>query len=112
MMDLNSPDPTLEEIPLKSFNRTGFNPHGISIFLDPDTGGVRLFVVNHKTEVEAIEIFQFDQESKVLTHIRSVVNDAIYSANSVKATGKKTTPITLCHCGNESCSLLLNCWAL
>ena len=83
MMDLNSPDPTLEEIPLKSFNRTGFNPHGISIFLDPDTGGVRLFVVNHKTEVEAIEIFQFDQESKVLTHICSVVDDAIYSANSV-----------------------------
>lgn len=94
MMDLNSSNPTLEEIPLKSFDRTGFNPHGISTFVDPDTGGVRLFVVSHKAEADAIEIFQFEQESKVLTHLRSVVDDAIYSANNVKATGPDSFYVT------------------
>ena len=92
-MELKTTEPKLEEITFKFFDQTGFNPHGISVNVDPDTGRVRLFVINHRAQADVIEIFQLDQDSQVLLHIRTVTDELIFSANSVTATGEKLTLI-------------------
>ena len=51
-MELKTTEPKLEEITFKFFDQTGFNPHGISVNVDPDTGRVRLFVINHRAQAD------------------------------------------------------------
>ena len=86
--DFNNPDQDPVELTLKNFNRKGFNPHGISVYHDPSSGQVSLFVVNHRPDAQAIEIFDFGRETYSLIHRRSVVDDLIWSPNDVYAVGK------------------------
>ena len=86
--DLNKPSQDPVELALKNFNRTGFNPHGISVYRDPSSGAVSLFVVNHGPDAQAIEIFDFERETHSLLHRRSVVDELIWSPNNLHAVGK------------------------
>lgn len=88
MIDLNETYPEPMLVPLKMFNKTDFNPHGISIYEDPITHHVTFFVVNHKQNEQAVEIFDFDQKRRCLYHKRSVVDDRIYSPNDILAIGE------------------------
>ena len=88
--DFNKPDQDPVELKLKNFNRTGFNPHGISVYQDPSTGAVSVFVVSHRPDVQATEIFDFERETHSLIHRRSVVDDMIWSPNNLYAVGKVT----------------------
>ena len=86
--DFNKPDQDPVELTLKNFNITGFNPHGISVYRDPSSSQLSLFVVNHRPDAQAIEIFDFEPETHSLIHRRSVVDDLIWSPNDVYAVGK------------------------
>ena len=86
--NFNKPDQDPVELTLKNFNITGFNPHGISVYRDPSSGQLSLFVVNHRPDAQAIEIFDFERETHSLIHRRSVVDDLIWSPNDVYAVGK------------------------
>ena len=86
--DFKKPEQDPVELTLKNFNRTGFNPHGISIYRDPSSGAVSLFVVNHRPDAEAIEIFDFERETHSLIHRRSVVDEMIWCPNNLYAVGK------------------------
>ena len=86
--DFNKPDQDPVELTLKNFNRTGFNPHGISVYREPSSGQVSLFVINHRPDAQAIEIFDFERETHSLIHRRSVVDDLIWSPNNLYAVGK------------------------
>ena len=86
--DFDKPDQDPVELTLKNFNRTGFNPHGISVYREPSSGQVSLFVVNHRPDAQAIEIFDFERETHSLIHRRSVVDDLIWSPNNLYAVGK------------------------
>ncbi|EDO41078.1 predicted protein [Nematostella vectensis] len=79
---------------LYGFNVTGFNPHGLSLYTDPRTGVVSIFVVNHRPDAQAIEIFDFDQEAVSLVFRRSVWHELIYSPNDVAATGPDSFYVT------------------
>ena len=85
--NLNKPSENPVELTLKNFNRTGFNPHGISVYRDPSSGAVSLFVVNHRPDAQAIEIFDFERETHSLIHRRSVVDELIWSPNNLYAVG-------------------------
>ena len=85
--DFNKPSENPVELTLKNFNRTGFNPHGISVYRDPSSGTVSLFVVNHRSDAQAIEIFDFERETHSLIHRRSVVDALIWSPNNLHAVG-------------------------
>ncbi|XP_068710967.1 serum paraoxonase/lactonase 3-like isoform X1 [Montipora foliosa] len=85
--DLNKPDEAPVELPMKNFNRTGFNPHGISVYRDPSTGAVALFVVSHRPDAQVIEIFDFDRQGHSLIHRRSVMDELIWSPNNLHALG-------------------------
>ena len=86
--DFNKPDQDPVELALKNFNRTGFNPHGISVYREPSSGQVSLFVINHRPDAQAIEIFDFEREAHSLIHRRTVVDDLIWSPNNLYAVGK------------------------
>ena len=88
-LNMNKPDEEPVELTLVHFNRTGFNPHGISLYQHPSSGAVSLFVVNHRPDAQAVEIFDFIQESHLLVHRRSVVDKLIYSPNNVQAVGNE-----------------------
>ena len=86
--NFNKPDEPPIELPLKNFNRTGFNPHGISVYWDPSTGVVSLFVINHRAGEQVVEIFDFDRQTHSLIHRRSVIDELIWSPNNLYAIGK------------------------
>ena len=86
--DFNKPDEDPVELTLKNFNRTGFNPHGISVYREPSSGQVSLFVINHRPDAQAIEIFDFERETHSLIRRRSVMDDLIWSPNNLYAVGK------------------------
>ena len=85
--DFNKPSKDPVELTLKNFDRTGFNPHGISVYRDPSSGTVSLFVVNHRPDAQAIEIFDFERETDSLIYRRSVVSELIWSPNNLYAVG-------------------------
>ena len=77
------------ELPLNSFDDSGFNPHGLSLYTDPHTGVVSVFVVNHKADgTQAIEIFDFATQTHSLVHRRTVVDPKINSPNDLVAVSK------------------------
>lgn len=92
--DLNKPSENPVELTLKNFNRTGFNPHGISVYRDASSGTVSLFVVNHRSDAQAIEIFDFERETHSLIHRRSVVDALIWSPNNLHAVGPDSFYVT------------------
>lgn len=86
--DFNNPDQKPVELTLKNFNRTGFNPHGISVYRDQSSGLVSVFVVNHRPDAQVIEIFDFERETHSLIHRRSVTDELIWSPNNLYAVGE------------------------
>ncbi|KAJ7385863.1 Serum paraoxonase/arylesterase 1 [Desmophyllum pertusum] len=92
--DMNKPSQDPVELTLKNFNRTGFNPHGISVYRDSSSGTVSLFVVNHRPDAQAIEIFDFERDTHSLLHRRSVVDELIWSPNDLHAVGPDSFYVT------------------
>jgi arylesterase / paraoxonase len=68
------------------FAQPDFHPHGISFYTAED-GTKWLFVVNHRENVQAIEIFEINGDT--LNHLQSISHEAIISPNDVVAIGKR-----------------------
>ena len=62
----------------------GFNPHGISLFVDKQ-GNERLFVVNHSKGRHSIEIFKLNNDT--LVHLQTLQDPMMISPNDVVAVG-------------------------
>ncbi|XP_015769516.1 PREDICTED: serum paraoxonase/arylesterase 1-like [Acropora digitifera] len=92
--DFAKPDQDPIEVTLKNFNRTGFNPHGITVYQDPSSNRVSLFVINHRLDSQAIEIFDLERASHSLVHRRSVVDPLIWSPNNLYAVGPNSFYVT------------------
>lgn len=92
LFDFNHPGKNVTELLLKgNFDRDHFYPHGISLYEDPTSGEKRLFVVNHYAHGdERIEIFVFDENGKMLNHMKTVKGDSIYSVNDIVAVGPES----------------------
>lgn len=85
--DLNTPTENPRPIPFENFDDSTFSPHGIHLYIDPQTQDITLFVINHGGEKHSIEIFHFNQTKMVLRHSKTVVDETIYSPNDVVAVG-------------------------
>ncbi|MBI1364875.1 MAG: hypothetical protein GC153_02820 [Alphaproteobacteria bacterium] len=65
-----------------------FQPHGISLWRDPD-GEKRLFAINHRTDgTQAVEIFSVG-DGGALTHLASVTFPLLRSPNDLVALGPR-----------------------
>ncbi|XP_077986246.1 serum paraoxonase/arylesterase 1-like [Glandiceps talaboti] len=97
IFDYNYPEKSVQELPLLGgFDTTTFYPHGISLYEDPKSGDLTLYVVNHHTsEKDRIEIFAYDQEERVLNHLKSVTDDNIYNVNDLVVIAPETFYYTI-----------------
>jgi arylesterase/paraoxonase len=65
----------------------GFFPHGIALYIADDGAG-SLFVINHRTNGDFVEIF--DYKDGALKHRRSVSGDLMHNPNDLLAVGPDT----------------------
>ncbi|XP_065832927.1 serum paraoxonase/arylesterase 1-like, partial [Oscarella lobularis] len=73
-----------------TFETKNFVPHGISHWIDSQSGDVFLQVVSHPTYGDRIEIFRLSSDHHVATHVKSIANPLLYSINDVAAVGKES----------------------
>uniref|UniRef100_A0A3Q1C2P6 Paraoxonase n=1 Tax=Amphiprion ocellaris TaxID=80972 RepID=A0A3Q1C2P6_AMPOC len=71
----------------RNFDLETFNPHGISLYTDPNDDAVYLFVVNHPHHKSQIEVFKFVKEELSLVHLKTIKHELLYSVNDLVAVG-------------------------
>jgi len=81
--DLTAPQPTLAK--LTSGPGPDFQPHGISLYIDPE-GRDALFVINHSGGTHKVEIYDLKPDG--LVHRRTVKDSALISPNDIVAVGR------------------------
>lgn len=85
--DMNTPAENPKPIPFENFDDSTFSPHGIDLYLNPDTQEITLFVINHAEGKHSVEVFHLNQTKMVLTHSKTIADQTIYSPNDVVAVG-------------------------
>ncbi len=78
-----------QPVPVKLTSGPGpdFQPHGISLFIDPG-GRDALFVINHSGGRHKVEIYDLKADS--LAHRKTVAGPALVSPNDVLAVGRES----------------------
>nr|XP_015804479.2 serum paraoxonase/arylesterase 2 [Nothobranchius furzeri] len=90
-VDLN--DPLLRPVELRmprNFDLESFNPHGISIYIDPSDDAVFLFVVNHPQHKSQVELFKYVEENRSLIHLKTIKHELLHSVNDIVAVGPES----------------------
>jgi len=92
-MNLNDSMPEPKNI-TKDFQQQDFHPHGISLFKSRE-GKTLLFVVNHRSAGNFIEIFEYRNDS--LLHRESISDPLLVSPNDVVGVGERVFYVTNDH---------------
>ncbi len=71
-----------------------FNPHGIGLLRS--SAGARLFVVNHRSNQDTVELFSVD-ETSVLTYLETLSSADLVNANDVVPVGDRSCFVTVDH---------------
>ncbi|XP_072317255.1 serum paraoxonase/arylesterase 2-like [Eucyclogobius newberryi] len=88
ILDLNEPRIKPVELRMpRNFDLESFNPHGISVYTDPNDGTVYLYVVSHPEHKTQIELFKFEEEDYSLVHLKTIKHELLYSVNDIVAVG-------------------------
>ncbi|XP_054478305.1 serum paraoxonase/arylesterase 2-like isoform X2 [Anoplopoma fimbria] len=69
----------------RNFDLESFNPHGISVYIDPDS--IYLFVVSHPQHKSQIEVFEFVEDNHSLVHLKTIKHELLHSVNDIVAVG-------------------------
>ena len=93
MLNLNESSPKPINLTQK-LPFTSFHPHGLYLY-QLTNGQKRLFVINHRTDGQYIEIFQFTDSS--LVHLESIQNPLFISPNDIVAVGEHQFYLTNDH---------------
>ncbi len=91
---LNLDDSIPKPINISGILPFDFHPHGISLY-KAENGDKLLFVVNHRTDGQFIEIFNWNDSS--LVHKESISNPLIISPNDLVAVNEKAFYVTNDH---------------
>ncbi|XP_058152946.1 serum paraoxonase/lactonase 3 [Dasypus novemcinctus] len=87
LMDLNEQNPRAQALKISDgFDKTSFNPHGISTFIDRDHT-VYLYVVNHPHMKSTVEIFTFEEKQRSLIHLKTIKHELLKSVNDIVVLG-------------------------
>ncbi|XP_028927166.1 serum paraoxonase/lactonase 3-like [Ornithorhynchus anatinus] len=87
LLDLSQAHPQPRALDIRgALDRDAFNPHGISALVDPD-GTVDLYVVNHPHQTSTLEVFRFEADTQVLSHIKTIQHPLLHSVNDLVAVG-------------------------
>ncbi|XP_074510073.1 serum paraoxonase/arylesterase 2-like isoform X2 [Sebastes fasciatus] len=87
-LDMN--DPRMKPVELRmprNFDLESFNPHGISVYIDPSDDTIYLFVVNHPEHNSQVELFRFGEDDIALVHLKTIKHELLHSVNDIVAVG-------------------------
>ncbi|XP_070767601.1 serum paraoxonase/arylesterase 2-like isoform X2 [Enoplosus armatus] len=70
----------------RNFDLESFNPHGISVYTDPNDT-IYLFVVNHPELKSQVELFRFVEDDLSLVHLKTIKHELLHSVNDIVAVG-------------------------
>ncbi|XP_063728535.1 serum paraoxonase/arylesterase 2-like [Symsagittifera roscoffensis] len=73
-----------------NYDPTGFNPHGIAFYENQRTGRISLFLVNHRPDGDAIEVFDIDFANIRLIFKKAFRHPLIYNINDIAPTGENS----------------------
>ena len=71
MFDFNDRKEKLTELKIDR-PISNFHPHGISVWQEPKSDSITLFIVNHG-DVESVEVVEYKRGSTVLKHIKTIL---------------------------------------
>ncbi|KAM9852327.1 serum paraoxonase/arylesterase 2-like [Aulostomus maculatus] len=71
----------------RNFDLDSFNPHGISVYVDPNDDSIYLFVVNHPGHDSQVEVFKYMEEDLSLLYVKTIKHELLYSLNDIVAVG-------------------------
>ncbi|XP_033741934.1 serum paraoxonase/arylesterase 1-like [Pecten maximus] len=76
LLDMNESSPTVTEAQIRGtgLDMATFNPHGLSTWINPNTGEITLMVINHVPGEERVEVFRYQCDSKSLVHLKSITS--------------------------------------
>ncbi|XP_029958553.1 serum paraoxonase/arylesterase 2-like [Salarias fasciatus] len=87
-LDLQDPDLNPEEMRISgNFDLESFNPHGISLYMDPTDNKIYLFVINHPQQNSQVEVFIYDEGNISLLHVKTIKHELLHSLNDIVAVG-------------------------
>ncbi|XP_034554336.1 serum paraoxonase/arylesterase 2-like [Notolabrus celidotus] len=89
VLDMNDPNPIKpSELRMpRNFDLESFNPHGISVYVNPIDDTIYLFVVNHPEHKSQVELFTFVEDDFSLVHLKTIKHELLYSVNDIVAVG-------------------------
>lgn len=91
LMNLNEKDPTVLELEIRgnNWNKSSFNPHGVSTFTDEDKT-VYLLVVSHPNYKSTVEVFKFQEQERSLLHLKTITHELLPNVNDIAAVGPES----------------------
>ncbi|XP_026148714.1 serum paraoxonase/arylesterase 2-like [Mastacembelus armatus] len=90
IFSLDLQDSRLKPVELRmprNFDLESFNPHGLSVYVDPSDDTIYLFVVSHPRHNSQVELFRFVEDDHSLVHLKTIKHDLLYSVNDIVAVG-------------------------
>ncbi|XP_029307396.1 serum paraoxonase/arylesterase 2-like isoform X2 [Cottoperca gobio] len=90
IFSLDMTDPRMKPVELRmprNFDLESFNPHGISVYIDPSDYAIYLFVVNHPQHKSQVELFQYVEDDHSLVHLKTIKHELLRSVNDILAVG-------------------------
>jgi len=96
MFDFNKPWNNVTEFQFDpKYDQSVLRPHGIALYENPTNGKVSLFVVNHKPDHDAIEVFDVDFVNVRLVFKKAFIHPLIYNINDISPTGENSFYATI-----------------
>ena len=88
--NFTSHDRSAKELRLKGgLDFASFTPHGISLWEDPVTGEVLLYVINHaRHDIDTVEVFKYAEENRTLHHMRTITDKTLSNLNDLIVVGQ------------------------
>ncbi|KAL3881427.1 hypothetical protein ACJMK2_027870 [Sinanodonta woodiana] len=86
LFDFNDPRHGVEDLPILGIDAVPnfmAHTHGISVWEQPETGVVYLYVLTHPPGQDRIEVFQFDQTKRELKYFKSITDPLFRSMNDL-----------------------------
>ncbi|KAK9513640.1 hypothetical protein VZT92_027156 [Zoarces viviparus] len=87
-LDMKDPRMKPAEVRMpRNFDLESFNPHGISVYIDPSDDAIYLFVVSHPQHKSQIELFKFVEDNHSLEHLKTIKHELLHSVNDIVVVG-------------------------
>ena len=76
-----------------------FHPHGIDVHVA--SGKINLYVINHRSEYDSLEVFSFEPDQRLLTQVKTLTDPLFVNANDIAVVSDDMWFVTHDHLGES-----------